>query len=184
MAPESINFRRFTSASDVWMFGKKAWLSRRHWNSLFSSIKMTKLGHFLSFVLVSLSVKPDLKLFSGFFRRLHVGDLDVRHQALPGSEEQRRDWSDREWRASGHASSVSAHPLQFDDKVLVIWSEQEAEVYRTEDTAQVTLIYFSILMLLTCVLTLLCLTKSVLFFVCLHRIAPFWRRRNSSRRRD
>ena len=24
MAPESINFRRFTSASDAWMFGKKA----------------------------------------------------------------------------------------------------------------------------------------------------------------
>lgn len=48
-------------------------------------------------------------------RCVHVGDLDVRHQALPGGEEQRRDWQDRERRATGYASPVSAHSLQFDD---------------------------------------------------------------------
>lgn len=62
----------------------------------------------------TLSVPPSLR------RGVHVGDLDVRHQAFPGSEEQRRDWQDRERRAIGHASSVPAHPLQFDDQMLVI----------------------------------------------------------------
>lgn len=53
-------------------------------------------------------------------RCVYVGDLDVRHQALPGGEEQRRDWQDRERRETGYASPVPAHPLQFDDQMLVI----------------------------------------------------------------
>lgn len=72
-----------------------------------------------------------------FYRRLHVGDLDVRHQALPGREEQRRDWQDRERRATGHASSVPAHSLQPDDKVLVVRSQQAAAVHRAQDATQV-----------------------------------------------
>lgn len=71
------------------------------------------------------------------YRRLHVGDLDVRHQALPGREEQRRDWPDRERRAIGHASSVPAHPLQPDDKVLVVRSQQAAAIHRAQDATQV-----------------------------------------------
>lgn len=69
------------------------------------------------------------KLFSAH-RRVHVGDLDVRHQAFPGREEQRCDWPDRERRATGDASSVPAHPLQLDDQMLVIRSQQEAQIHR------------------------------------------------------
>lgn len=59
-------------------------------------------------------------LSSSLCRSVHVGDLDVRHQAFPGGKEQRCDRQDRERRAVGHASSVPAHPLQSDDQVLVV----------------------------------------------------------------
>lgn len=66
-----------------------------------------------------------------------MGDPDVRHQAFPGGEEQRRDWQDRERRAIGHAPSVPAHPLQSDDKVLVVRSQQATAIHRTQNTTQV-----------------------------------------------
>lgn len=124
MAPESINFRRFTSASDVWMFGEFFFF-------------------FLSqFCPKSFTSRPEEKQNvtltpHDFYRRLHVGDLDVWHQALPGCEEQRRDWQDRERRAIGHASSVPAHSLQPDDKVLVVRSQQAAAIHRAQDATQV-----------------------------------------------
>lgn len=62
-------------------------------------------------------------------RCVHVGDLDVRHQALPGGEKQRRDWQDRKWRATGDASPVSAHPLQSDDQMLVVRPEQATAIH-------------------------------------------------------
>lgn len=70
-------------------------------------------------------------------RCVYVGDLDVRHQAFPGGEEQRRDWQDRERRAIGYAASVPAHPLQSDDQMLVVWPEQATAIHRTENTTQV-----------------------------------------------
>lgn len=68
---------------------------------------------------------------------MHVGDLDVRHQALPGGEKQWRDWQDRKRGAPGDASPVSAHPLQFDDQMLVIWPQQASAIHWTQNTTQV-----------------------------------------------
>lgn len=67
-----------------------------------------------------------------------MGDFNVRHQALPGGEEQRRDWQDRERGAAGYASSVPPHALQPDDQMLVVRPQQEATVHRTQNTTQVT----------------------------------------------
>lgn len=58
-----------------------------------------------------------------------MGDFNVRHQALPGGEEQRRDWQDRKRGAAGHASPVSTHPLQPDDQMLVVRPQQEATLH-------------------------------------------------------
>lgn len=97
----------------------------------------------------------DFKLhhFIFFYRCVHVGDLDVRHQALPGGEEQRCDWSNRERGALGHALPVSPHPLQPDDQMLVVRPEQETTLHRTPNAAQVVswscLNLFSIKSLLT-----------------------------------
>lgn len=75
--------------------------------------------------------------FSLFSRRLYVGDPNVWYQAFPGRKEQWRDWQDREWRASGYAPSVPSYSLQLDDKVLVIRSQQEATIHRTENSTEV-----------------------------------------------
>lgn len=77
-------------------------------------------------------------------RCVHVGDLDVRHQAFPGGEEQWRDWQDRERRAIGYASSVPAHPLQFDDQMLVVRPQQAAAIHRTQNTTQVINVFVSL----------------------------------------
>lgn len=58
-----------------------------------------------------------------------MGDPDVRHQAFPGCEEQRRHRQDRERRAAGDAPAVPSHSLQLDDKVLVVRSQQEAALH-------------------------------------------------------
>lgn len=128
MAPESINFRRFTSASDVWMFGE---LTQFALSSTCSVIKGVCVWH-LCFC-QQLSVRSNVP----FCRCVYVGDLDVRHQAFPGRQEQRRDRQDRERWAIGYASTVPAHPLQFDDQVLVVWPQQATAIHRAQNTAQV-----------------------------------------------
>lgn len=70
-------------------------------------------------------------------RCLHVGDSNVRHQAFPGCEEQWRHRQDRERRATGDAASVPSYAVQLNDKVLVIWSQQEAALHWTQDTTEV-----------------------------------------------
>lgn len=51
-------------------------------------------------------------------RCVHVGDTDVRHQAISRCKEQRCDWANRERRAPGHAPQLSPDPLQSNDQVL------------------------------------------------------------------
>ena len=66
-----------------------------------------------------------------------MGDPHVRHQALPGREEQRRHRPDRERRAPGHAPPVPAHAVQSDDQVLVVRPREKAPLHRAQGPAQV-----------------------------------------------
>ena len=45
MAPESINFRRFTTASDVWMFGVCVWEILMLGVKPFQGVKNSEVGY-------------------------------------------------------------------------------------------------------------------------------------------
>lgn len=124
MAPESINFRRFTTASDVWMFGEIM--------CCLSSLVFLFLP-----VLCDSSRLWQKFCFDLFSRRLYVGDPNVWYQAFSGREKQWRHWQDRERRASSYAPPVPSYSLQLDDKVLVIRSQQEAAIHWIENTTEV-----------------------------------------------
>ncbi len=79
MAPESINFRRFTTASDVWMFG---------------NIDVNFFGY-------------DECNKITIYRGLRMGDTDARGQAVPGCEKLRSHWKIGEWREARAAHGLS-----------------------------------------------------------------------------
>lgn len=123
MAPESINFRRFTSASDVWMFGERlvTWV-------IFLTFTIL-LIHFITF-------KKWIKC--GFpSSRLYVGDHESWSAAVLLVGEQGRDHSAGAGRPSAQTRALPAHPLLAHDTLLVIWPSWKTQIYPTSVQAEV-----------------------------------------------
>lgn len=98
MAPESINFRRFTTSSDVWMFGMK---------------------HQDTFGL-SGPAEVELNVFS--CRRVCVGDLLNGTAAVLLAGEQPGDWPVGVRGQTPQTSALPPHSVLHDVPLLVLWA--------------------------------------------------------------